>query len=825
MKSLLLTTMFLGCTMVAAQAQKPAIPRDAALEAKVEKTLAKMTLDEKIGQMLELNIDVMGNMRVENAKVDREKVRSVLQQYGTGQAELEKLLKMTDEQIIDRLGSYPIDIYQGDTKRVWKLNETMLDTLISKWKVGSILNAPGTRAPSVEQWQNWIRLIQEKSMKYLGIPDIYGLDHNHGVTYTQGGTLFPQPINMGATFNTDLVRIGAEITAYESRAANCPWVYNPVVDLSRDPRWPRVYESFGEDAILNSKMVVAEIQGYQGNDPNHIDRYHVGTSTKHYFAYGAPWTGKDRTPAYLSPQMIREKYFEPFKAAALAGTLTMMVNSASVNGVPLHASYEYLTKWLKEDLQWDGFLVTDWADINNLYSREKVAKDKKDAIRIAINAGIDMSMDPYNVEFCILLKELVNEGKVPMSRIDDAVRRILRAKYRLGLFDEPNTGGKGFEKFGCDEFAQASLKAAEESEVLLKNEGNILPLKPANRKILLTGPNANQMRCLHGGWSYTWQGSKAEDLSEKYNTIYEALCNKYGKENIILEQGVTYDEGKAYYDENEPQIDKAVKAAAGADVIIACIGENSYTETPGNLNDLWLSKNQRNLVKELAKTGKPVILVLNEGRPRLIADIEPLAKAVIDILIPGNYGADALANLLAGDANFSAKMPYTYPREINSLNTYDYKVSEEVGTMAGAYNYDAKVSLQWPFGYGLSYTTYEYSNLKVDKKNFTANDVLTVTVDVKNTGARAGKEAVLLYSSDIVASVVPDNKRLRDFTKIELQPGETKTVTFQLPASKLAFVGADGRWTLEEGDFVLTVGNQTVGTACTATKIWDEPNI
>ena len=825
MKSLLLTTMFLGCTMVAAQAQKPAIPRDAALEAKVEKTLAKMTLDEKIGQMLELNIDVMGNMRVENAKVDREKLRSVLQQYGTGQAEIEKHLKMTDKQIIEKFGSYPIDIYQGDTKRVWKLNETMLDTLISKWKVGSILNAPGTRAPSVEQWQNWIRLIQEKSMKYLGIPDIYGLDHNHGVTYTQGGTLFPQPINMGATFNTDLVRIGAEITAYESRAANCPWVYNPVVDLSRDPRWPRVYESFGEDAILNSKMVVAEIQGYQGNDPNHIDRYHVGTSTKHYFAYGAPWTGKDRTPAYLSPQMIREKYFEPFKAAALAGTLTMMVNSASVNGVPLHASYEYLTKWLKEDLQWDGFLVTDWADINNLYSREKVAKDKKDAIRIAINAGIDMSMDPYNVEFCILLKELVNEGKVPMSRIDDAVRRILRAKYRLGLFDEPNTGGKGFEKFGCDEFAQASLKAAEESEVLLKNEGNILPLKPANRKILLTGPNANQMRCLHGGWSYTWQGSKAEDLSEKYNTIYEALCNKYGKENIILEQGVTYDEGKAYYDENEPQIDKAVKAAAGADVIIACIGENSYTETPGNLNDLWLSKNQRNLVKELAKTGKPVILVLNEGRPRLIADIEPLAKAVIDILIPGNYGADALANLLAGDANFSAKMPYTYPREINSLNTYDYKVSEEVGTMAGAYNYDAKVSLQWPFGYGLSYTTYEYSNLKVDKKNFTANDVLTVTVDVKNTGARAGKEAVLLYSSDIVASVVPDNKRLRDFTKIELQPGETKTVTFQLPASKLAFVGADGRWTLEEGDFVLRVGNQTVGTACTATKIWDEPNI
>ena len=813
---------------------QPAIPRDAALEAKVEKTLSKMTLDEKIGQMLELNLDVMGKMKVENAKVDREKVRSVMQQYGAPGTELEKLLKMTDAEIIDRLGNYPVDIYQGETKRVWQLNETMLDTLISKWKVGSILNAPGTRAATVDQWQKWIRLIQEKSMKYLGIPDIYGLDHNHGVTYTQGGTLFPQPINLGASFNTELARRGAEITAYESRAANCPWVYNPVVDLSRDPRWPRVYESFGEDAVVNSKMVVAEIRGYQGDDNNHIDRFHVGTSTKHYFGYGAPWTGKDRTPAYLSPQMIREKYFEPFKQAALAGTLTMMVNSASVNGVPLHASYEYLTKWLKEDLQWDGFLVTDWADINNLFSREHIAKDKKDAIRIAINAGIDMSMDPYSVEFCILLKELVQEGEVKMERIDDAVRRILRAKYRLGLFDEPSTGGKGYEKFGSDEFAQASLQAAEESIVLLKNDDAILPLSTSHstlhtphssKKILLTGPNANQMRCLHGGWSYTWQGSKAEDLSEKYNTIYEALCQKYGQENIILEQGVTYNEDGAYYDENEPEIDKAVAAAAQADVIIACIGENSYTETPGNLTDLWLSENQRNLVKALAKTGKPIILVLNEGRPRLIADIEPLAKAVVDILIPGNYGGDALANLLAGDANFSAKMPYTYPREINSLNTYDYKVSEEVGTMAGAYNYDAKVSLQWPFGYGLSYTTYEYSNLKVDKAQFTADDVLTVSVDVKNTGSRAGKEAVLLYSSDLVASIVPDNKRLRDFTKIALEPGETKTVTFQLPARQLAFVGADGRWTLEEGDFILKVGNQTVPAACTKTKVWDEPNI
>ena len=773
MKKLLLTGLALLVAATAMMGQKPAIARDAKMEAKIEKQLAKMTLDEKIGQMLELNLDIMG---------------------------------------------------QYDASGKWKLNEVMLDTIIKKYKIGSILNAPGTRAATVEQWQEWIRLIQEKSMKYIGIPDVYGLDHNHGVTYTQGGTLFPQPINLGASFNTELARIGAEITAYESRAANCPWVYNPVVDLGRDPRWPRIWESFGEDAIVNAKMVVAQVKGYQGDDPNHLNRYQVGTSVKHYFAYGAPWSGKDRTPAYVSPQMLREKYFEPFKCAAQAGALTMMVNSASINGVPVHASWEYLTKWLKEDLQWDGMLVTDWADINNLFQREHVAKDKKDAIRLAINAGIDMSMDPYSVDFCILLKELVQEGQVKMERIDDAVRRILRLKHRLNLFDEPNTGGKDYEKFGSEEFAQQSLKAAEESEVLLKNDDDILPLAKG-KKILLTGPNANQMRCLHGGWSYTWQGSKAEDLAAKYNTIYEALCNKYGKENIILEQGVTYNEAGAYYDENTPQTEKAVSAAQQADVIIACIGENSYTETPGNLSDLWLSENQRNLVKVLAKTGKPIILVLNEGRPRLIADIEPLAKAVVNIMLPGNYGADALANLLSGDANFSGKLPYTYPREINSLNTYDYKVSEEVGTMAGAYNYDAKVSLQWSFGYGMSYTTYEYTNLKVDKTSFTADDVLTVSVDVKNTGNRAGKESVLLYSSDLVASVVPDNKRLRDFAKVELQPGELKTVTFQLPAKSLAFVGADCRWTLEEGDFKLRVGRLTQHITCTQTKVWEETNI
>ena len=748
----------------------PSIPKDPDIERQIDRIMSGMTLDDKVGQMLQINL---GGYAMKDGKVD------------------------------------------------WELDEAKVDNMIADYRVGSFLNTPG-RAGTPEEWRKWIGAFQKYSMEHLGIPTIYGLDHNHGASYSQGATIFPQPINVGASFNVGLVREMAEVTAYESRAGDCPWVFNPVVDLGRDPRWPRIYESFGESPLVNARMVAAEVKAYQGDDPNHIDKYHVATSVKHYFAYGAPFTGKDRTPAYLSPQMIREKYFTPFKAAAEAGALTFMVNSASINGMPVHASYEYLTKWLKEDLNWDGMILTDWSDINNLYQREKVAKDKKDAIRIAINAGIDMSMDPYEVDFCGMLKELVEEGAVKMSRIDDAVRRILRAKLRLGLFDTPDVDPVDYPLYGSDDFAAKALKAAEESEVLLKNDG-VLPLKKGVR-ILLTGPNANQMRCLNGGWSYTWQGG-AEDLTEGYNTIYEAFCNKFGASNVVLEQGVRYNEQGNYYDEFVDGFDRAVAAARRADVIVACIGENSYCETPGNLTDLTLSANQRDLVKALARTGKPVILVLNEGRPRLVADIEPLASAVVDILLPGNYGADALANLLSGEVNFSAKLPYTYPREINSLANYDYKVSEETDTMDGAYDYDAKVSLQWPFGYGLSYTTFEYSNLKVDKSSFTADDDLTVSVDVTNTGSVAGKEAVLLYSSDLVASLVPDNRVLRAFEKVELAPGETSTVTFVLPASDLAFVGEDCKWVLEEGDFILKAGQLTQKVTCTATKKWDTPNI
>lgn len=750
----------------------PVIKSDAKIEAKVDQTLKKLTLEEKVGQMMEIVIDLLGG---------------------------------------------------NDKNGVFYIDEHKADSIFSHYKVGSILNAPNTCAPTAKQWEKYMAQIQKLSMKRMGVPCIFGLDQNHGSTYTQGGTLFPQNINVAATFNREIARRSAEATAYETRAVSVPWTYSPTVDLGRDARWPRIWENFGEDCYLSSEMGKAMVYGFQGEDPNHIDQYHIATSMKHFMGYGVPWTGKDRTPAYISPADLREKHFAPFLAGIQAGALSVMVNSASVNGMPMHANKEILTHWLKEQTGWDGVLITDWADVNNLYTREMVAKDKKDALRIAINAGIDMVMEPYSCDACGYIIELVNEGKIPMSRIDDACRRVLRMKYRLGLFEHPTQKLKNYPLFGGEQFAQLALEGATESMVLLKNNNNILPLQKG-KKILLTGPNANQMRCLDGGWSYTWQGNRTDEFAGKYNTIYEALCNEYGKGNIVLNQGVTYNEAGKYWEENEPQIAAAVEAAKNVDVVVACIGENSYTETPGNLTDLWLSENQRNLVKALATTGKPIILVLNEGRPRLIADIEPLAQGVVDILIPGNYGGDALAQLLSGKANFSGKMPYTYPKEINSLANYDFKKSEEVGTMEGAYDYNAKITQQWGFGQGLSYTTYQYSNLKVDKTTFGHDDVIRVSVEVKNTGKVAGKESVLLFSSDLMASMVPDGRRLRAFDKVALQPGESKTVTFDLKANDLAFVGWDGKWILEEGDFKLMVADQQATIHCNETHKWASAN-
>ena len=747
----------------------PAIPKDKAIENKAESVLKTLTLEEKAGQMVQLTSETFCT----DGLVDTAKVRPLVREY----------------------------------------------------KIGSFLNMIGVssrpRAITAEQ----IKKIQDITMDELGIPMIYGLDMIHGATYLDDATFYPQEVNLAATFDRSYANMMGKVIAYESRAAMTPWVFSPVMDLSRNPCWPRVWESWGEDPYLQSEMSVAETVGAQGHDPNHIGLENVAVSIKHYLGYGATTSGKDRTPAYVAPDDLREKYFRPFKDCMQAGALTLMVNSASINGVPVHASHEYLTEWAKEQLGWDGLAVTDWADINNLYTREHIAANRVEAVAAGINAGIDMIMDPYDPEVCKDIITAVNEKMIPMSRIDDAVRRVLRLKARLGLFENPVWNVDHYDKFACKGFQANAYEAAVESMVLLKNEDNVLPIQ-AGKKILVTGPNANSMRTLNGGWSYTWQGD-ADNFASHHNTILEALKNVYGEKNVSYVAGVNYDMTPMMWDkEINIDIDAAVRAARNADIIVACIGENSYCETPGNINDLNLSSNQKELVKRLAKTGKPIVMVLNEGRPRIINDIEPLAKAVVDIMLPGNYGGDALASLIAGKENFSGRLPFTYSKYVNSLHTYDYKVSENVQTMGGLYNYDATMDVQWPFGAGLSYTSFEYSDLKsVSPVQFNAGDLLSFEVTVKNTGNVKGKESVLLFSSDIVASKVPDVKRLRQFTKVELNPGESKTVRLEFPAHELAFVGHDGKWRLEKGEFRIACGTESMMIVCTATKVWDTPNI
>lgn len=757
------------------QGPKPAIAPDKSLEEKVEATLKKMTLEEKIGQMTQLTLDVI------------------------------------------TVGKGPFH-----TELPVRLDKALLDTVFGKYKIGSILNVPASTPQTVTEWSEIIKELQEASLAATGIPIVYGVDQIHGTTYTIDGTLFPQEIALGATFNPQLVYEGAKISAYETKAGNIPWNFSPVLDMGRDPRWPRMWETYGEDTYLVSTMGKACIEGYQGTNPNAIGKDQVAACLKHYMGYGVPYSGKDRTPSYISAMDMRERHFQPFVEAIGAGALSVMVNSAMNNGLPVHASHELLTVWLKEDLNWDGVIVTDWADINNLYQRDKIAKDAKEAIKISINAGVDMSMVPYEWTFCNYLKELVQEGEVSMARIDDATRRILRMKYRLNLFDRPYWSPSEYPDFGSEAHAQVALKAAEEAVTLLKNEEGLLPLS-LGKKILVTGPNANAMRCLNGGWSLSWQGDKADEFGERYHTILEAISATWGSSNITYEPGVTYAQG-AYWAENEAEIEKAVQAARNVDYILLCIGENSYCETPGNLVDLTLSEQQRNLAKALAKTGKPIIMVLNEGRPRIIADIEPVAKAVVHVYLPGNYGADALANILSGAVNPSGKLPFTYPKSVNSLITYDHKPSENMDTMEGAYNYNAVTSVQWAFGYGLSYTDFKYSNLKVNKDKFTVADELVFTVDVTNTGDKAGKESVLLFISDKVASLTPDVRRLRAFNKVELKPGETKTVQLKVKAQDLAFVGNDTKWILEAGDFAVQTGDQTLALECTQTHVWNTPN-
>jgi len=736
-----------------------AAPNNPAIESKIDQLLKQMSLDEKVGQMAQVSIESLGSSK--------------------GQ--------------------------------VFSFSDKMKDAVIN-YKIGSILNSPGP----LQTAQDWNRIITEiqdaaKQTK-LKIPVLYGLDDIHGVSYAAGSTLFPQEIGQAATWNRELVYNAAVITAYEGRAVGVPWTFSPTLDLGTNPQWPRIWEDYGEDPYLSAELGVQFVKGAQ--EPLG-SKEKLAVSLKHYMDYSDPKSGQDRTDSWIPENYLREYHLPPYAAAVKAGARTVMVNSGLINGIPTHINKHILTDILKNELHFTGFIVSDWQDIENVYRRDKITKTMKEAIMLAINAGIDMSMIPYDYkEFCTDLVALVKEGKVSQARIDDAVRRILRIKYELDLFNTPNTYLKDYPKFGSSDFQKASLNTAAESITLLKNVNNVLPLSKT-AKILVTGPNANSMRSLNGGWTYTWQGERTNEYGQQYNTILKAVANKFGKDNVTYVQGVAYKERGPYYEDTVISLDAAVQAASAADYILLCIGENSYTETPGNLVDLSLSDNQITLANALIKTGKPVIFVLNEGRPRIINKIEPGAAAILDVYLPGNYGADALANILSGDVNPSGKLPITYPRYTNALVSYIHKPSEGDSNPQGG-----RFQPQYPFGFGLSYTSFSYSNLSINKNSFSPDEEATITVTVKNNGNRDGKEVVQLFISDLLASFTPDVKRLRGFEKVYLKAGESKTVSFKIPMKQLAYVGTDNKKHLEEGDFKIQIADQSTMFNVTKTIIF-----
>jgi len=740
-----------------AQAQQ----KQADIDKKLEALISKMTIEEKVGQMAQVTLDVIGKGG---------------NRYAAAQP--------------------------------FQLDPAKMNDLFAKYHIGSVLNTSANTALTTKRWYEVISEIQKTSLKTdrNKIPVLYGVDEIHGATYTDGATMFPQQIAQGAARNPKYTELGAAITAYETRASNIPWTFSPVLDLGLDPRFSRMWESFGEDPYLCSVLGAAMIDGYEGKDNNIADPYKIASCMKHFLGYHATISGKDRTPSYISIDALREYHLPSFKAAVDAGSHTIMINSGIINGVPVHANYDILTKLLKEELGFKGLVVTDWADIENLHRRDHVAATDKEAIMLAINAGIDMSMIPYNYEvFCDNLTALVKEGKVTEERINDAVRRILKVKYALNLFEKPNTHYKDYPKFGSKEHEKAAYDMAAEAITLLKNEGNVLPLKKTT-KVLVTGPNANSMRTLNGAWTYSWQGDRVELHAAKYNTILEAVQNEIGKQNVTYVPGVSYKMDGHYYDEYADKMDEAVAAAKNADVVLLCLGENSYTEKPGDMNDLYMSDLQTELAQKIAATGKTVILILNEGRPRVISKFEQQMKGIIQTYLPGNFGGDALADVLFGDVNPSGKLPYTYPRYPNATIGYIHKPSEEQKKAEGVYNYEADYNPQYLFGHGLSYTTFEYKDLKLGKNAIKKGENIQVSVTVTNTGKVTGKEVVHLFTSDLYASsVTPDVKRLRRFEKIELKPGESKTVSFTLNPADLSYIGRNGETLLEAGDFEIAI--------------------
>ena len=734
------------------------------IDKEVDDILKSMTLDEKVGQMTQINLTVIAK--------------------GPNKWS----------------SSFPLEIDHKKTKKA-----------IVDYKVGSVLNTINNTAQKPKVWFKTISDIQSYAIDStkMKIPIIYGIDAIHGTTYTDGATMFPQQITTAASWNPENAYNMAVVCAYETRASSIPWNFSPVLDLGLDPRFPRQFETFGEDPLIVERFGEAMIKGYQGDKNDISNKYNVAACMKHFVGYQAVISGKDRTPAYIPDNVLSEYHIEPFKKAIESGAKTIMINSGLINGVPVHADYNLMINVLRNKLGFQGVILTDWEDIRKLHDRDKVAKTQREAIKIAINAGIDMSMVPYEYEHFIKnLKSLVEEGEVSIERIDDAVKRILKLKLELDLFNNPVTNYEEYDDFGSKKHHELAYKSASESITLLKNNDDILPLKGKPR-ILVTGPNGNNMRTLNGAWTYSWQGELTDDFAGEYNTIYESIRNTYGSSNVKYIPGVSYRKGANYYEMDEIDIQKVVNEARRSDYIILCLGENTYTEKPGDLNDLNIHRLQSKLAIELSKTGKPIILILNLGRPRLISDIEPLMSAVVNVYLPGNFGADALADILSGKVNPSGKLPYTYPAYPNSLLPYYYKPSEVQNNAQGAYNYVGEVNNLYDFGYGLSYSDFKYSKLSVNKDTFNINENINIEVSITNDSDVDGYETVQLYSSDLYASITPDVKRLRDFNKIHIKSGEAKTVSFSLPVSELEFYNINNSPVVEEGKFKLSINTFT----------------
>ncbi|MGI4020922.1 MAG: glycoside hydrolase family 3 N-terminal domain-containing protein [Janthinobacterium lividum] len=736
--------LFLILTLSKAQIFAQTKVLSTSIDQKVKALVSQMTLEEKVGQMTQISIEAL--LKTENGNV--------------------------------------IEPHQIDMDK--------LATCIKKYKVGSMLNVGGN-AQTRENWHALIEAIQKMALQErLKIPVLYGIDAIRGNNYTLSTVLFPQQIAQAASFNPEISRKASQISAYETRASFIPWTFSPVLDLGRQPMWPRIWETFGEDPYLVTQMGLATIDGFQGKNLVE-DKYHVATSLKHFMGYSMPLSGHDRTPAWIPEREMREYFLPQFAAAVKAGAKTVMVNSSEINGVPVHASHHILTDILKGELGFKGFTISDWQDIQYLYLRHHVAKDDKEAIAIAINAGIDMSMVPTDFTFVDDLLLDVKEGKVSMARINDAVSRILKVKFETDLFNNPIGNASDYPEVNSAAHNKANYGAAAECITLLKNTNNILPIS-AGKKLLVTGPTANTMRSLNGGWSRNWQGDNSNETEKDKNTILEAIQNTFGKSKVDYSEGVSF--------EKAINIEETVDKATRADVIVMCLGENSYTETPGNIGDLTISAPQIALATALAKVGKPIVLILAEGRPRIVSAIEPGTTAILHTYFLGNEGGNVVADALIGKINPSGRLPYTYPRSTNSLINYYRKYTEnkEASEVAG---YDP----QWEFGTGMSYTTFKYSNLKVSSNKLPEKGNITVTVDVTNTGKVAGKESVLMYVSDLVASITPEFKRLRAFEKIELQPNQTKTVTFTINKEKLSFINYDLKRVTEPGEFKLAIAD------------------